>query len=72
MCGIAALYKFQRNQCQIRNGLGHELNAMIDCIAHRGPDGKGLFVDENEVGLGMCRLAIVDAATGDQPICKFL
>ena len=36
-------------------------------IAHRGPDSDGFFVNRN-VGLAMRRLAIIDLASGDQPI----
>lgn len=40
---------------------------MIDVLAHRGPDGKGIFVDRN-VALGHRRLAIIDLQTGQQPM----
>lgn len=40
---------------------------MCDVIAHRGPDGAGFYSDEH-VSLGMRRLAIIDVATGDQPV----
>jgi asparagine synthase (glutamine-hydrolysing) len=43
------------------------IRRMTDVIAHRGPDGEGRFVAPG-VGLGMRRLAIIDLATGDQPI----
>lgn len=45
------------------------LKPMADAIAHRGPDGEGYFVDEEEgIGLAHRRLAIIDLAGGDQPI----
>ncbi|MEV7006435.1 asparagine synthase (glutamine-hydrolyzing) [Streptosporangium sp. NPDC051022] len=40
---------------------------MCDVIAHRGPDGDG-FHDDEHAALGMRRLAIIDVATGDQPV----
>ncbi|MGH9233597.1 MAG: asparagine synthetase B family protein, partial [Acidimicrobiales bacterium] len=43
------------------------LRAMLAAIAHRGPDGHGLFRDER-VGLGHVRLSIVDLAGGFQPL----
>ena len=40
---------------------------MLAVIAHRGPDGHGLFRDDR-VGLGHVRLSIVDLAGGFQPL----
>src|SRR6266436_9950513 len=42
------------------------LAAMNRALAHRGPDGAGVFVDR-EVALGHTRLAIIDLAGGAQP-----
>ncbi|MBX3464888.1 MAG: asparagine synthase (glutamine-hydrolyzing) [Planctomycetes bacterium] len=39
-----------------------EVRAMLDHIAHRGPDGRGTCVDR-EVGLGHVRLSILDLST---------
>jgi len=49
------------------------LTAMTDAIAHRGPDGSGRFDavtrdGGHAVSLGHRRLAIIDVATGDQPM----
>ncbi len=68
MCGIAALYKLQKNKNWTSHGLQNELDAMLARISHRGPDGEGSYVSENNVAIGMCRLSIVDIENGDQPI----
>ncbi len=61
MCGIAGILRFDRPP------LESEVRRMADSLAHRGPDGEGIFVRER-VGLGHRRLAIIDLATGDQPM----
>lgn len=38
-------------------------------IVHRGPDDEGFFVEEN-VGLAMRRLSIIDVKTGHQPLAN--
>lgn len=43
------------------------LGAMNQAIFHRGPDEDGSYVNEN-VGLAMRRLSIIDLASGQQPI----
>jgi asparagine synthase (glutamine-hydrolysing) len=43
------------------------LERMCSVLEHRGPDSRGLFVDEG-VGLGIQRLRIIDLQSGDQPI----
>ena len=40
---------------------------MLEMVRHRGPDGIGIYSDEN-VSLGNARLSIIDLDTGDQPI----
>jgi asparagine synthase (glutamine-hydrolysing) len=58
--------------CGITGGIGlrapdHSLlSAQLDSIEHRGPDDRGTFIDRG-VGIGMCRLAIVEIAVGVQP-----
>ena len=40
---------------------------MNDAIAHRGPDGEGVHIEAG-VGLAHRRLAIIDVASGQQPM----
>ena len=46
-----------------------DVERMRDVIAHRGPDGAGLFIEEG-VGLGHRRLSIIDVAHGHQPMAS--
>jgi asparagine synthase (glutamine-hydrolysing) len=59
MCGIAG---FTASGPEVRGVLG----AMNRALAHRGPDGSGIFVDSG-IALGHTRLWIVDLAGGAQP-----
>jgi asparagine synthase (glutamine-hydrolysing) len=58
--------------CGITGGIGPSapqqllLDAQLKLIEHRGPDDSGTYLN-NGVGLGMCRLAIVEIAAGKQP-----
>jgi asparagine synthase (glutamine-hydrolysing) len=58
--------------CGITGGIGPSapeqplLQAQLKSIAHRGPDDSGIYVSGG-IGLGMCRLAIVEVAVGKQP-----
>src|SRR5437667_383279 len=61
MCGIAGLVGVDRSLAEAR------VRHAIRSLAHRGPDGVGWY-DGDEAVLGMCRLAIIDLAGGDQPI----
>src|SRR5436853_137300 len=61
MCGIAGLVGVDRSLA------GARVRHAIRLLAHRGPDGVGWY-DGDEAVLGMCRLAIIDLAGGDQPI----
>jgi asparagine synthase (glutamine-hydrolysing) len=36
---------------------------------HRGPDDSGIYLG-NQIGIGMCRLAVVEIAAGKQPACN--
>jgi len=61
MCGIAGILK--------RNAAVDDelLREMISTLGHRGPDGRGVFLDAN-VGLGHARLSIIDLEGGHQPM----
>ena len=54
MCGIAGIMRLDGQT--VDQG---ELDRLTDALSHRGPDGRGTFVDRN-VGLGHRRLAIID------------
>lgn len=62
MCGIAGIIGGKVD--------AHRLDVMTDSIAHRGPDGRGTWVDDkHEVGLGHRRLSILDISEdGAQPM----
>ena len=42
---------------------------VVELLRHRGPDGEGRY-ERGGVGLAMRRLAIIDLATGDQPVAN--
>lgn len=64
MCGIAGFLQAGLDATQART----LTTAMTDRIAHRGPDGEGVWV-EGPVALGHRRLAILDLSpTGAQPM----
>ena len=58
MCGIAGF---------IGRGERLDLERMIDALAHRGPDGEGIWIDQ-QVFFGHRRLSIVDLVAGAQPM----
>ncbi len=45
------------------------LESMCDAMAHRGPDGEGLYIADG-IALGHRRLALVDLAGGGQPMVR--
>jgi asparagine synthase (glutamine-hydrolysing) len=63
MCGITGLFD-TRGRRDFNRAL---LQRMNDSQAHRGPDGEGLHLEPG-AGLGHRRLAIIDLATGQQPL----
>lgn len=63
MCGICGVLNFGMNESVNKE----TLKRMCAVMSHRGPDDEGFFVEEN-AGLGMRRLSIIDLSTGHQPI----
>lgn len=63
MCGIVGV-----------TGTGLQTGMIDDALAqlhHRGPDGRGVYLNpEQTLLLGHTRLAIIDPATGQQPLCS--
>ena len=63
MCGIAGIF-----HCGTPNPVDPERVArMADALAHRGPDGSGVWTGPG-VGLGHRRLSIIDIAGSPQPM----
>lgn len=65
MCGICGIF-FSDRDWHVR---GDVLAGMNRRIVHRGPDDEGFFIEEN-VGLAMRRLSIIDVKTGHQPLAN--
>ncbi len=63
MCGVCGIIEDDRSAAIDRV----LLDRMTDSLEHRGPDGRGTFIDGG-VGLGHRRLSIIDLDSGDQPI----
>src|SRR5712671_5660273 len=58
MCGIAGVLSFTNSVFRVSEPY---LTRMRDVMAHRGPDGAGIFVSpDRRLGLGFRRLAIID------------
>lgn len=63
MCGIVGIFNLSGETVS-----ENVLSKMSEAIAHRGPDGSGIFVKEN-VGLAHRRLSILDLSeAGKQPM----
>ncbi|GAB4497338.1 MAG: asparagine synthase (glutamine-hydrolyzing) [Anaerolineales bacterium] len=64
MCGITGFWNLDGRPVD-----REELIRLTNQLAHRGPDGWDIHVDESaNLGLGHRRLAIIDLNTGDQPM----
>ncbi|WP_414167377.1 asparagine synthase (glutamine-hydrolyzing) [Streptoverticillium reticulum] len=64
MCGIAG---FVAPSLQGGGAAPATVTAMLERIRHRGPDEAGYYLDDG-IAMGMVRLAIVDLASGQQPM----
>src|ERR1700722_2849827 len=63
MCGVCGVFHSERAR-QVNRDMLVRMNQQI---VHRGPDDDGFLVEEN-VGLAMRRLSIIDIQTGHQPL----
>jgi asparagine synthase (glutamine-hydrolysing) len=63
MCGIVAVFDIKGDSQQLRS----QVLEMAKKIRHRGPDWSGIYVGDNAI-LAHERLAIVDPASGGQPL----
>jgi asparagine synthase (glutamine-hydrolysing) len=65
MCGIAGIVSIDPREISMQR-----LKVMTDVLKHRGPDGEGWWISENNmVGLGHRRLSIIDLSdNGKQPM----
>lgn len=63
MCGIVGIQNFNETKKISINSI----ERMISILHHRGPDEKGIYIDDN-IGLGHSRLSIIDLFSGSQPI----
>ncbi len=67
MCGIAGIFRASSEQPIERARIA----AMCDAMAHRGPDGAGVWTQAGEghsIALGHRRLSIIDLAGSPQPM----
>ena len=66
MCGIAGIISFNSS---IENG-EHTLNRMASSLAHRGPDGQGIWLNSTgNIGFAHRRLSIIDLSErSNQPM----
>jgi len=63
MCGISGIYRFDNKKV---NEL--DIESQLNLIRHRGPDGSGIYVNDN-IGLGHVRLSILELSeAGAQPM----
>lgn len=65
MCGIAGYFGRPVGEAPPRL----MLQRMIDAVAHRGPDGRGVHVGDG-AGFAHARLSIIDLAGGQQPMAN--
>lgn len=65
MCGIAGIWNFNKKPISM-----NEIDLVTDSLSHRGPDGRGTWIDQNDcIALGHRRLSIIDLSeNGKQPM----
>ena len=63
MCGIAGIFHYET----VKPVDPKRVERMTDAIAHRGPDGSGVWTAPG-IGLGHRRLSIIDLAGSPQPM----
>ena len=63
MCGLCGILNYGTDE-RVQPAV---LDAMTDRMTHRGPDGRGVWID-GSVGLGHRRLSIIDLESGKQPM----
>lgn len=67
MCRVVGIVDFEKS---LREDLKHKVISMRDSLAHGGPHGAGVYINEDKyVALGHRRLSIIDASpNGHQPM----
>jgi asparagine synthase (glutamine-hydrolysing) len=66
MCGISGIKSLNSHPVQ---NLEKKIKVMNQLIAHRGPDGEGIWTSKNQsTGFGHKRLSILDLEHGHQPM----
>jgi len=67
MCGLSGALVFKQSSFRIEKPY---IQAMIDTIKHRGPDGEGIWIaNDGKIGFGFRRLSIIDlSTTANQPM----
>jgi len=63
MCGIAGIFHVESSKPVDPE----RIKRMTDAIAHRGPDGSGVWTAPG-IGLGHSRLSFIDLGGGAQPM----
>ena len=66
MCGIVGIYSLKEKDIS-----DSQFDIIVDSLSHRGPDGRGVFKDNNvPFRLGHRRLSILDlSSNAKQPMC---
>src|SRR5205823_12375394 len=69
MCGIVGALVFDSSNFRLTEGY---VERMRDTMAHRGPDGAGVWLsDDRRIALGHRRLSIIDLSpAAAQPMCN--